>query len=413
MTQAATPPAVAAGARLVLRDVVARDASGLKGAARGILYGVSLDLGDTDVAVLGGIEDGTLALVEALVGRRAPDRGTIKVDGQAPFSSPELRRDIASFGVEPALPPARTVAASVGLATSAWERPVSFGEVLGPWSLEALASRAIASLTRSEVLAVEMALAFALRSPALVVAYEPFADTTMIPRARIEEALADRARRCPVIAITSRPADAKRFGRVIVLHRGTFARSTADAHAALAPVVPTYLTVWLSGGARQFASALANEAAASSVALDLTGEGAGVVRVTGGDPEGLALAIADAASASAATVTAVSEGAPGLAEIRAATELEVRSGQLAAQHRQALEARAQQQAAALYQHTPAGYAPPGFGYPGQVPFGAAAPLAPSAPPAVAAAPPAPSAPPAAAAPGEASPAEPLNPKEGT
>jgi hypothetical protein len=137
VTQAATPPAVAAGARLVLRDVVARDASGLKGAARGILYGVSLDLGDTDVAVLGGIEDGTLALVEALVGRRAPDRGTIKVDGQAPFSSPELRRDIASFGVEPALPPARTVAASVGLATSAWERPVSFGEVLGPWSLEA------------------------------------------------------------------------------------------------------------------------------------------------------------------------------------------------------------------------------------------------------------------------------------
>lgn len=376
MTQAAVQLSAAAGARLVLRDLVARDASGPKGAARGVLYGVSLDLGDTDAAILGGIEDGTLALALALIGRRAPDRGSVRVDGKAPFSAPEARRAIASFGVEPALPLAPTVAHSLAIATSSWERPRSADEVLSPWSLARLAARAVTSLTAAELRALEIALAFAVPSPSLVVAFEPFSDTTLIPRGRIEEELSARARRCPVLALTSRPADARRFGRVIVLHRGAFVRSTSDAHAALAPAVPTFLTAWCSAGARELAAALAKDPSVSNVALDLTGEGAGIVRVTGAEAEPLALAIADACRASAATVSAVSEGAPGLAEIRAASELEIRSHQLAAQHRHALEARAQQQQAQLYQQSmqAGGHAPKGYAHGGQVPFGAAAPF---------------------------------------
>ncbi|NUP13506.1 MAG: hypothetical protein HOW73_46305 [Polyangiaceae bacterium] len=370
MTTAPTQPGQPA---LVLRDVVARDAAGAKATARGMLYGVSLDLGATDVAVVGAIEDGTLALAEVLVGRFRPDRGTVRVQGKDPFNAVELRCRIASIGIDPALPLAASVLASVDLATSAWPSPVAAADVLARFGLGALGPRAVASLTASEVRAVEIALALAIPDPALVVALEPFADLSMVPRARLEEALAERARVCPVVAITSSPADAKRFGRSVVLHRGAFARSTEGAHAGLAPALDASLTVWVSSGARELVAALSRDPAASSIAFDATTNDAdahatsGILRVSGKDADALALAIADATRASGAAVTAVAEGAPGLAEVRAATEHELRSRQLASQQMRALEMQAQAQMMAMQRAQMPG--PYGMPAPGAQPYG--------------------------------------------
>lgn len=333
MTAAPTVSAL----RGAMRNLVAQDADGPKGKPRGVLYGVSLDLSCESLAIVGAPEDGTHALADVLTGRVAPSRGTFTVEGKDPFRSPELRARIASAGREPGLPDAGNVGRTVALAMSAWGSPRSVDDVLRRFTLSGLAGRSLMSLSEVDVFAIELALALSMPSPAMLVLFEPFARPGPIDRSRIEEELSQRAAHCPVIVIASSPRDAKACARGLVLHRGAFVRQTHAPHDALGlRVGMESVTVWVASGARSLVRALAGVEQVSSITLDAAPseapDGAGVVRIAGPSGEQLGLAVADAVQRAGAgvKVTAMAEGAPGLSEVRAATDFELRARHLAA-----------------------------------------------------------------------------------
>lgn len=326
---------------VVLRNVVAKDRAGVKGAARGMIFSLSLDVGLQSIAILGTPEDGALALFEVLSGKTPPDRGTVRVGGLDPWSSPALRARIGAVGLEPSLPDAGTVAQTIDLVTAPWKSRPGAAKILDPMGLGSLAMRRVATLTAAEARAVEIAIACALPEPLLLVMQEPFAGGADVTRGRLEDALAAASQRAAVIVITSAPADAKRSPRTIVLHRGALVRATEGTHADLAPPLDASVTVWVDAGARELAAQLARSAAVTSSSFDAkrgTQDG-GVLRLTGADADALALAIADAVQSSGATIAGMSEAAPGVAEIRAMTESEIRSRHMAVEQARVLEAQ--------------------------------------------------------------------------
>lgn len=372
---------------IAIRALVTKDEEGPKRAAQGQLFGLTMDVPAEGIAVLGAPEDGTIALFDALVGRRAPSRGSVRIGGGDPFSDPALRARVGSLGMTPMLPPASTVGAAVAIATGAWRTRVDPAALLQGAGLAGLAARRVATLTEAEARSIELAIALAVPEPALYVLFEPFAGPSTFDVARVADEIAKAATRAPVVVITSLPADAQRMGKVAVLHRGFLARTVEGSQAKLGPAGATHLTVWVASGAGALAAALSTKDVASSVALDRdpSPSDAGVLRVAGPDESALALAIADATRAVGASVLGIAEASPGLAEVRAATDYELRARQLSAQLAYALEARAR----ADIERARAAPAP-GYGAtPAPAPFGAT----PTPPPAGGGAPP-PGAPPA-------------------
>lgn len=346
-----TATATASSIRGYLRNLVAQDADGPKGKPRGVLYGVSADLVCESLAIVGTPEDGTHALADVLTGRIPATRGTLSIEGKDPFRTPSLRARIASAGREPGLPDAGNVGRTVALALSAWGSPKSVDEVLSRFSLSGLAGRSVGSLSDGDTFSVELALALSMPAPALLVLFEPFARPSAIDRARIEGELSERAAQCPVIVVTSSPRDAKACARGIVLHRGAFVRQTQAPHDELGPRVGLEsVTIWVAAGARSLVRELAAVESLSSVAFDAApsdaAEGAGVVRIAGSSGEEIGLAVADAVQRAGASlkVTAMAEGTPGLAEVRAATDFDLRGRHLAAMQAQAADAKLQAEA---------------------------------------------------------------------
>ncbi len=361
---------------LALSAVSARDAGGPKGTPRGIVFGVNLTL-ETGIAVfVGSPEDGTLALAEALIGRRKLDRGSLTLDGRKPFEDATLRARIAYVGLEPAIPPAATVAASVAIALSAWPAPPAPEAVLERAGISALGKRRTGDTSSGERRAIEWALAISLPSPLLAVVFEPFTDLGPIAHDRVEHEIRRLAGTCPVVVLTSSPDDARRFDHVAILHRGAVARDSRAPHGELGTAVTAALTARITGGARALGAALLAHEAVSSVAFDHEPGSAGqhdrsTLRISGADREALALALADAVVSSGATLVSLNESAPGLAEVRAQTELEQRRLYLEGERGRLIEARAAAERAALVQGWP-GAPPPAQQ---QVPYGAVGHLA--------------------------------------
>jgi ABC-2 type transport system ATP-binding protein len=324
---------------VVMRDLVARDRSGPRGAPRGSIAVASLELGAGVVAILGAPQDGAVALFEVLSGRRRPERGRVLVAGGDPARDARTRLRIGAVGLEPTLPEARTVEASVDIAQSAAATPKPGQAVLEAAGLGALAARPLASLSTGERRAVELAIAIAVEAPGLIVVHEPFSD---MARSADETfaSLDALGRIAPVVVITASPADARRFARVIVLTRGVLARETTGPHAALGAPLAAHLIAWVAQGARELAAALAprEEVASLILSADAPG-GLAVVRLAGTDMDALSRAFAEAAATSAADVEILREVAPSLAEITAMTEWELRARQLTAMHVAQADAR--------------------------------------------------------------------------
>lgn len=347
-------------ARVTLEAVTARDQAGPKGAARGAITNLSLELPEGVTVVLGAPEDGSLALTELLTGERRAERGRLHIAGGDPHHTPALRARVGALGVVPALPHLTDVASSLALATSGWSTPVAPAVVLETLGLGALSTRRASSLTRGEERALELALALSLPNPALLVLHEPLCDVEGPSSEAIVQRIEEAARRTRVLIVTSYPGDARRFGRVWLLHRGQLVRESASGHADLGPKVGSHRALWVGAGARSLVAALAGCADVASLTLDVgddaTGE-SGVVRVSGPHPDALALAIADAVVSSGCALRGMSELAPALSEVRAATEWELRSRALAAEIARTGEASARAQLAAMMQGAPRPVAP--------------------------------------------------------
>lgn len=331
---------------IVLRNVVARDRSGARGAPRGSLAGASLELGAGVVAILGSPADGAIALYDVLSGHRSPERGDVRVDGKDPAHDSMTRRRIGSVGLSPLLPAARTVADAVAVALEANGSQAGARGVLEALGLVALADRAPHSLSSAEARAVELAIALGTEAPSLIVVHEPFSD---IARSADETmaALERAGRTATVIVITSSPDDARRFERVLVLTRGFLARESTGAHPSLGSPLACHLVVWVGSGARELAAALAgrDEVASLILSADAPG-GLAVVRLAGTDMKALALALADAAVQTGAEVEAVREMAPTTVDVTAMTEWELRARQLTAMHVAQADARLRAELAA-------------------------------------------------------------------
>jgi len=364
---------------LVANSLVARDADGLKGAPRGVVYGISFTLTGGVACFMGAPEDGTVALAEAIIGRRRPDRGSLSIAGRDPFTDPAVRATIGYVGLQAAIPAAASVKASIEIAVSGWSSPPLASDVLAKAGLSALALRRVEDTSPAERRAVEWALLLALPSPSTVVVFEPFSDLASVSASVVERELARIAKQAPVVVFTSSARDARRFDRVAILHRGAVARDSQSPHAALGNGQATALTVGVTSGARELARALLENAIVHSLTFDRDPAASAetessLLRISGDDREALALGLADAVIASGASLVSVTESAPALAEVRAQTEFEQRSRMLEIDRSRLQEARAAAERAQLTPQWP-GPGGPGAGSPYPTPFGAVGSLA--------------------------------------
>jgi ABC-type multidrug transport system ATPase subunit len=184
----------------------------LRGAALGQLRGADLSLSGGRHVVLSNEHEPLRDLIDLLGGRRAPRAGRLLLDGVAPASSPATRRRVAALFADEALPPARSVAESVGRALAARGTSTdAASRVLEASSLTHLAGHAPRALGPRETRSVALALALAHDSAQLFALHEPL--TTLVPSSFVLAEL-DRhtARGAIVLAATSSSADANALG---------------------------------------------------------------------------------------------------------------------------------------------------------------------------------------------------------
>lgn len=310
---------------VALHRLTVSDGLGRRRTPRGRIVAAELFLVSGVHVMLGQPEDGTLALVEALSGARAPEHGDVLIAGAPPSRDAAIRRRIGTLGPVPRLPEARRVRDAVGLALAArGEQRSEVASVLAPLGLEALGARPSESLSYAEARAVELALCLSTKNPAVLILFEPLSDIALpdpgllVPRLR---AAAD-AGACVVIA-TSSPADARTFGDSIYLLRGgRFVRALPGDGVALAAPHSLPLVAWVepATGAtslRALVAALAVRSEIDHVRWDVASHGGGVVEVSGPDVDAVAVAIAEEATNHGVSIAAIGSAVPSLVEVQA------------------------------------------------------------------------------------------------
>jgi ABC-2 type transport system ATP-binding protein len=325
---------------LVLEAVRARDddETSPKGRARGALMDVSLALGPGVHAVLGGPEDGTIALHGVVTGARPRLRGALHVRGQDPHRDPRIRARIGALGPEALLPPAATVGAAVRLALlSRGDDARGVGAVLDILGLARLHARSLPSLSFGEARAVTLALALSTKAPALIALHEPLADVVVPDPSLIERRAREiAAAGACVLVTTSSPHDARAVAeRLFVLHRGAVLREATAGSDGLGAPSFAELSAWVgagphgsaTAGARELAAALARAPEARAVTWEAEPSGlpapspaAAVVRLRADTIEACSAALIDAAVATGVVVVALTRSSPDLREVHAATD---------------------------------------------------------------------------------------------
>lgn len=188
-------------------------------------------------ALVGGPDEEGAEFVAICAGIVRPKRGTVRLNENSPFQSPETRRRIgALLRVEAALE-GESVEVSVAHALGIHESRVGAREALTPFGLESLLSRSPASLSPYETRSVALALALALEAPLLLVLHEPFA--AGLPRAEVKARLSERAAGGSIVlAVMASGREAAESGAELVSLRsssGGLAPSKATAPASGVP----------------------------------------------------------------------------------------------------------------------------------------------------------------------------------
>ncbi len=304
---------------LEVRGLVVRD----EGGAGAAVYGADLVRARGITAILGAPEDGLVALFDAITGRVAPERGTVRVAGHEPFEVPSSRARVGSLRPRPDAWPRGPVGAWLELATSAWPKAPSPKEVLAGLALDALAPRSVESLSTGELRAIELALALATPEPAVIALYEPTFELAGVDLAGLEARLAELARTAVVLLFTSSARDARRHDDLLVLHRGVLGQRSSGLHEGLVSGLAIASTIAVTEGARALAAALAAHADVRSIDANFERGAEGSIAsltITGTDPDRLALAVADAVASTGAVVVSVEHAAPTLQAVRATSD---------------------------------------------------------------------------------------------
>ncbi|HEY3234513.1 MAG TPA: hypothetical protein VGJ84_07340 [Polyangiaceae bacterium] len=239
--------------------------------------------------VLGGQSDGASVLIQAAAGLSRLRRGRVTIRGSDPYRSPETRRRVGALtAVEPA-PIGSRVKDVVASALALRKSPANGVEVLQRFQLEKWAGRRSALLTNAERRSLAMVLALSLTEPLLLALYEPLVelaelDTDMV-RQRL--ALAAQGGVC-VLCTTASLGDALKLGgKLTVLDRG---RLYSASEGALLSSALRYFFV-RTPEPRKLASALSREPAVSACEWDEV-RAPGQLRISGPDPDAVALAVA-------------------------------------------------------------------------------------------------------------------------
>lgn len=346
-TNAAAPTVVApvVAPVVVLDGVFARDTAGPRGATRGALLGATAALGPGVHAFLGAPEDGTIALCDALAGVRRPLRGSVRVAGGEPWTSPAARGRTGALLAAPDIPEARSVRACVEqVLVALGHPPASAAEVLSELGLGLLATRPTAGLSFAETRAVELALALAVvkraAPPAVLVLFEPCADLAVPGAARtVEDQIAAlRAAGAVVVLATSSPADARRLADEIwILHRGAVLRHEPAASQALAfgdAEIAVTVAPGDSPAVRALAAAVTEHPAVRAALWEDPPPGSGrapVLRVRGPDRDACALAVIDAAARAGVALESITSAVPDLPAVRSAAVARVQRARSLAQ----------------------------------------------------------------------------------
>jgi ABC-2 type transport system ATP-binding protein len=287
---------------LTANQLHARDAEGERGASRGRVTCLDLELGPGVFAIVGAPEDGTLAVTGAACGRYPPLRGKLTVLGQSPSKSAAIRARIGVLSSTPQLPAAATVRRSLELALRArGESGSAIDAVLDPLGLSSLHARRTTSLSYGETRAIELALALTNPAPRLLVLHEPGCDLALLRLGDLRERLAALAHAgvC-VLVTTSSSADARALtDRVAQLTRGTLTWPLAADEA------PSELVVTVRAGLRLLAAELERCPDITALAWQEVDAARAVLRVRGAELDACALALTLAIDASGAVVEAI------------------------------------------------------------------------------------------------------------
>jgi len=266
--------------------------------------------------VLVGAElDGTADLIELCAGVRLPRRGRLKLDGEAPGSSPELRRRIASLLPNESWAAEGDVQRWLGHvgALHGFDASASVARLQPQLGL----ARPLASLSSSERRELALATALAQPEPKLVALHEPLAAAAGASSAVLER-IGALARSVPVLLTTRSIEDARRLGgQLSILERGILVRELPDAWpGAVTPGLRVELWVECDAPRRLLAELLQSshvERAAFDARFVTR------LQVLGSDLEQLAQAVTRAALATRVELRMLRAASPELAEVHAAS----------------------------------------------------------------------------------------------
>lgn len=263
------------------------------------LASVHLEWGPGIHSIVGRREDGGALLLALLAGVARPRAGHVRIFDRAPA---DVRREIAHIPLETSLPDALRVDELLRLACRLRsETPADSTGRLAVLGVEALAARAVRSLSRGEARAVSLVEGLTSTRVRVLLVEEP--GTWMDPRAagRLFQALHGKAQTGAAIVLST--ASAREANELatdhVVMRRGAVVSGPASSDPRLSDLHRAYLVVVSrdEAGARLLAAGLARDSAVGG--LEQAGA---IVRVRGDDPIDVARATATAAVAAGAEI---------------------------------------------------------------------------------------------------------------
>jgi ABC-type multidrug transport system ATPase subunit len=291
----------------------------IEAAALEWLYAAHLSLDAGVHVVLGTPRDGTAELVELSAGIRPPKRGLVQVDGQAPFSSPQTRSQIASLLQVETLSETDSVAEALSRALALRGGP-NADQLLGEYGFLAWAGRAVRSLGPRERRTLALLVALSHEKARLLALFEPFSVVPELDLERVRSALEARAKHgaCVVVATASTEDALFLGGSWLLLERGVLSGHGPHETTTLGASSVKALSV-RSAEPRRLAQALAERAEILGLSFGETLGGRELL-VFGPTPELVAEAVVGIAAERALPIEALSFVVPPLEALLAARD---------------------------------------------------------------------------------------------
>jgi len=165
---------------------------------------LSLELAPGLSVIVGSPSDGTLDLLELCAGDVAPTRGSVQIDGEAPYRSPRLRRTLGCAYSDAPLEE-KLVRDAVARRFAIHQCSTTPESALGRFGIESLLARTPASLTAIERHALRLVIALSVEQPKALLFCEPLAFGGGLDIGVVLDAIRQRAEGAVVVCATASP----------------------------------------------------------------------------------------------------------------------------------------------------------------------------------------------------------------